>query len=148
MMSESCLIGVNNALKFTDKNEINKMFITVNATASRAAIEWTFVSFTLGRGGISCRNGVFVWWSRRSWFDTAWEFGMKCLVSLEKVSKILAVELSYERNNLACCWFKIALLRWVFWVSETQILSRLKIVDSDIPKQQDCTYFRSCTWQI
>lgn len=37
MMSESCLIGVNNALKFTDKNEINKMFITVNTTAPRAA---------------------------------------------------------------------------------------------------------------
>lgn len=67
---------------------------------------------------------------------------MNCLVSFEKVSKISAVELSYERNNLACCWFKIALLRWDFRVSETQILSRLKIVDSGIPKyKQDCTYF-------
>jgi hypothetical protein len=55
---------------------------------------------------------------------------MKCLVSLWKVSKMSAVELSYERNNLARCWFKIALLGWDFWVSETQILSRLKIVDS------------------
>ena len=33
-------------------------------------------------------------------------------------------------------------------MSETQILQRLKIVDSDIPEQQDCTYFRSFTWQI
>ena len=38
MMSESCLIGVNNALKFTDKNEINKMFITVNRAAPPVAI--------------------------------------------------------------------------------------------------------------
>ena len=42
---------------------------------------------------------------------SASEFGMRCLVSLQKVSKMSAVELSYERNNLACCWFKIALLR-------------------------------------
>ena len=60
VMSESCLIGVNNYLKFTDKNEINKMFITVNTAAPRAAIECTIVSFTLGRGGILRRNGVFV----------------------------------------------------------------------------------------
>lgn len=59
---------------------------------------------------------------------------MNCLVSFEKVSKISALELSYERNNLACCWFKIARLRWDFRVSETQILLRLKIVDSGIPK--------------
>lgn len=59
-MSESYLIGVNDALKFTDKNEINKMFIAVNTAAPRAARKRTFVSFTLGRGGILCRNGIFV----------------------------------------------------------------------------------------
>lgn len=57
MMSGSCLIGVNDTLKFTDKNEINKMCITVNRAAPLA--EWTFVSFPLGRGGIYCRNGLF-----------------------------------------------------------------------------------------
>ena len=58
VMSESCLIGVNNAL--TDKNEINKMFIT-----GTGCIQWTFASFTLGRDGIWGRDSVFVWlWCR------------------------------------------------------------------------------------
>lgn len=104
MMSESCLIGVNNALKFTDKNEINKMFIAVNTTAPRAA-----------ESGHLCRlrseetefcvvlNAILV--------DDCVTLGLilrrnSCLVSLQKVSKMSAVELSYERNNLACCKLK------------------------------------------
>lgn len=55
-MSESYLIRVNYALEFTDKTEINNMFITVNTAAKKR----TIVSFTLGRSGISCRKSICV----------------------------------------------------------------------------------------
>lgn len=81
-MSESYLIRVNYALKFTDKTEINKMFITVNTAAKKR----TIVSFTLGRSGISCRKSIFVWWLRQNTLiPPVWEWNVLC--HLEKYRK-------------------------------------------------------------
>lgn len=57
MMLGSCLIGVNDVFKFIDKNEINKMCIMVNRVV--LLVEWIFVFFFFGRGGIYCCNGFF-----------------------------------------------------------------------------------------
>lgn len=142
---ESYLIRVNYALKFIDKNEINKMFISVNTAAKKR----TFLSFTFGRSGISCRKSIFVWWLRCSCFKCvhpAWFAGMKCFVSFRKVSKMPAGDSSYERNNQERFKITLKLIR-IGSLSEWNP-NTLEIKDCwflEIPKQQDCAYFRLIT---